>query len=118
MSTTDWQPDLNQAALAQFASYEQPAATTGFSQFAATHAATVRQVETQSLYQRNSMTFTTLAVVIGYLVLAATTGIVLLGILPGMLSIRAVGRGEKLAPLAVIAAVGAVAFSLSVMTHH
>lgn len=72
----------------------------------------------QTIVDRNRTTLTALAVVVGYLVLAKTTGIVLLGIFPVMLSIRAFQRKEQLAPVALLAAAVAVVFSLSVITHH
>ncbi|MBV9607257.1 MAG: hypothetical protein JO027_19230 [Solirubrobacterales bacterium] len=72
----------------------------------------------RTVFERNRTTLTALAVVVGYLLLAKTTGIVMLGIFPVMLSIRAFQRKEQLAPLALLAAAVAVFFSLSVMAHH
>jgi hypothetical protein len=68
-----------------------------------------------SMLEQNSTSFLAIGVVIGYLVLAATTGVVLLGIFPVILSINAIGKGEKLAPLAMFAAALAVAFALGLL---
>jgi hypothetical protein len=70
------------------------------------------------LTQRNSTTFTAIFVVALYLVLAATTGIVLIGIFPAMLAFRAFQRREPLAALAVAAAAVAIVFSMTVLTRH
>jgi uncharacterized membrane protein len=54
-------------------------------------------------------------------VIAATTNFVLLGIVPVISSIRAFQRGEKLAPIAAIAAVVTVGSALYFLTgggHH
>jgi len=66
----------------------------------------------------NSTSFTAIAVVALYLVIAASTGIVLLGVLPVMLSVRAFQRGEKLAPVALAGAAIAVLVALSGLAHH
>jgi hypothetical protein len=58
-----------------------------------------------------------LAVVVGYLLLAATTHIVLLGIAPVMMSVTAVRRREPLAYVAVIAAIVAVVVALATLAH-
>lgn len=69
----------------------------------------------RSMMEQNSTSFLAIGVVIGYMVLAATTGVVLSGVIPVMLSINAIGKGEKLAPLALIAAGMAVAFALGLI---
>src|SRR4051794_1875407 len=70
----------------------------------------------RSLMEQNSATFLALAVIVGYLVLAATTGIVLIGIFPALLAYRALKSGEKLAPLAIAAAAIAIVLAFSGMT--
>ena len=99
-------------------SYDAPAPTPGFEQFAANSASRYGAAQQSTVVERNRTTLTALAVVVGYLVLAKTTGIVLLGIFPVMQSIRAFQRKEQLAPLALVGAAVAVVFSLSVMAHH
>jgi len=96
----------------QFAAYDPPAAATSAVQFAAA------PVAQRTLMQRNSTTFTAIFVVALYLVLAATTGIVLIGIFPAMLSFRAFQRREPLAPVAVAAAAVAIIFSFTVVSGH
>jgi 4-amino-4-deoxy-L-arabinose transferase-like glycosyltransferase len=101
-----------------FADADAPAATPGFQQLAANSATRLTAAPRPTIVQRNRTTLTALAVVVGYLVLAKTTGIVLLGIFPVVLSVRAFQRKEQLAPVALLAAAVAVVFSLSVITHH
>ena len=96
----------------RFAAYDAPAAATGFSQLASAAGGP------RTLTQRNSTTFTAIFVVALYLVLAATTGIVLIGIFPAMLAFRAFQRREPLAAVAIAAAAVAIVFSLTVLTHH
>jgi hypothetical protein len=98
--------------------YDAPAAMPGFNELPASSPAAFSSAPNPTLFQRNRTTMTTLAVVAGYLVLAATTRIVLLGIFPMMLGIRAFQRKEPLAPLAIVAAVGALLVALSVIAHH
>ncbi len=52
----------------------------------------------------NSFSWTAIAFAVAYLVLALTTNFVLLGIVPVLSSVRAFQRGEKLAPVAAVAA--------------
>ena len=99
-------------------SYGPPLPTPGFEQFAANSASSYGAAPQPTIVERNRTTLTALAVVVGYLVLAKTTGIVLLGIFPVMLSIRAFQRKEQFAPVALLAAAVAVFFSLSVIAHH
>lgn len=131
-----WNPDTNHAAGAstvpaeratQFAAYDAPAAATGTVQFAAYDppaAATgavqfaAAPVAQPTLIQRNSTTFTAILVVALYLVLATTTGIVLIGIFPAMLAFRALQRREPLAVIAVASAALAIIFSFTVVTGH
>jgi hypothetical protein len=100
------------AGAAQFAAYDPPAAATGAVQFAAA------PVAQPTLIQRNSTTFTAILVVALYLVLATTTGIVLIGIFPAMLAFRALQRREPLAVIAVASAALAIIFSFTVVTGH
>jgi hypothetical protein len=127
-----WRPDPNlspepQAADAaagsaggtsRFAAYDAPAAAPGLHQFAAASNPTYGAAGPRTLTQRNSTTFTAIFVVALYLVLAATTGIVLIGIFPAMLAFRAFQRREPLAALAIGAAAVAIVFSLTVLTRH
>jgi hypothetical protein len=62
-----------------------------------------------SFASQNSLSLTAIGVVAAYIVLAVTTHIVLLGIFPVLMSVRAIKRKEPLAPLAVVAAIVAVA---------
>jgi len=96
----------------QFAAFDPPAAATGAVQFAAA------PVAQRTLIQRNSTTFTAILVVALYLVLATTTGIVLIGIFPAMLAFRALHRREPLAVIAVASAAVAIVFSFTVLTGH
>jgi hypothetical protein len=72
----------------------------------------------QSLLRSNRTTFTAIAVVAAYILVAVTTRVVLLGIFPVLLSVRALRRGEKLAPLALVAALVAVLIAISALSHH
>jgi hypothetical protein len=98
--------------VSQFAAYDPPAAAAGAVQFAAA------PVAQRTLIQRNSTTFTAILVVALYLVLATTTGIVLIGIFPAMLAFRALQRREPLAVVAVASAAVAIIFSFTVLTGH
>jgi hypothetical protein len=113
------EPAMSQPAMSQptasepasFAAYDAPAQAPGFSQFVSN--GTIAQTQQRSWTERNPTTFKTLLVVVGYLILAATTGIVLLGIFPAALSVRALRRGEPHGALAVVAAAVAVVAALS-----
>jgi hypothetical protein len=70
-----------------------------------------------TVLQRNRLTFTAIAVVAVYVVIAATTRVVLLGIFPLMMSFRAFQRRESLAPVALICAIVAVVVALSALSH-
>ncbi len=96
-------------------SIAQPHASvaTGLEQLAARGAQTTAPARQRSLFEINSTTFVTFGVVALYILVAASTGIVLLGIFPVMLSIRAFRRGEPLAPLAMAAAALALLIALS-----
>jgi hypothetical protein len=127
-----WQPDPNRSpeshsaeagagtagAVTQFAAYEAPAAAAGFNQLASASNPPFGAVPQRTLTQRNQTTFTAMFVVALYLVLAATTGIVLVGIFPAILAFRAFQRREPLAVLAVGAAAVAIVFSMTVLTRH
>jgi hypothetical protein len=133
----DWHPDSNRpagpqsaetlghpaVAATQFADYKA-AASTAASQFAPPPDPTVGAAAWSSvpgrrtLIQANSTTFTAIGVVALYLVLAASTGIVLVGIFPAMLAFRAFQRREPLAVFAIAAAAVAIVFSITVLVHH
>ncbi len=70
------------------------------------------------LLDANPKSLTAIGVVAAYLLIAVTTGVVLLGIFPVLLSIRALRRGEQLAPVAMAAAALAVFVALSSVPHH
>ena len=63
----------------------------------------------------NQQSLTAMGVSALYLVLAAATHIFLLGIVPIILSVRAVSRREKLAPFAVLAAVVALVVGIAAL---
>jgi ABC-type sugar transport system permease subunit len=105
-------------AASQFAAYDAPAPANGLNQFASAPDPRFGAASQRTLTQRNSTTFTAIFVVALYLVLAATTGIVLIGIFPAMLAFRALQRREPLAVLAVAAAAVAIVVSLTVLTRH
>ncbi|HEY3925513.1 MAG TPA: DUF2510 domain-containing protein [Acidothermaceae bacterium] len=65
--------------------------------------------------KRNRHSLTAIAVVAAYVLLAVTTHFVLIGIVPIMLSVRAIKAKETLAPAAVIAAVIAVVVALAAL---
>jgi hypothetical protein len=127
-----WQPDPSRSpephsaeavagpagAASGFAAYDAPAAATGLNQFASASNPRFGTAGGRTLTQRNSTTFMAIFVVALYLVLAASTGIVLIGIFPAMLAFRALQRREPLAALAVGAAAVAIVFSLTVLTRH
>lgn len=68
-----------------------------------------------SFAKRNSHSVTAIGVVALYVLLAVTTHFVLLGILPVLLSVRAIKAKETLAPAAVAAAVVAVAVAFAAL---
>jgi ABC-type sugar transport system permease subunit len=127
-----WQPDPSRSpeshstealvgpagAATQFAAYDAPPSATGFNQFASASNPAFGADAQRTLTHRNQTTFTAMFVVGLYLVLAATTGIVLVGIFPAILAFRAFQRREPLAVLAVAAAAVAIVFSMTVLTRH
>jgi hypothetical protein len=66
----------------------------------------------------NRLSITVFCVEAVYLVLAATTGFFLIGILPLILSIRAISAKEKLAPLALAFTIVGFVLSLFLAGHH
>jgi hypothetical protein len=68
-----------------------------------------------SFAQRNRHSLTAIGVVALYVLLAVTTHFVLIGIVPIMLSVRAVKAKETLAPAAVVAAVVAVVVAIAAL---
>ena len=105
-------------AVSAFAAHDAPASATPVNQFVSAPNPTLGMAGQRTLSQRNSASFTAICVAGLYLILAATTGIVLIGILPGMLAVRAFQRREPLAPLAGAAAAVAIVFALTVLTRH
>ncbi|MEH3053265.1 MAG: DUF2510 domain-containing protein [Patulibacter minatonensis] len=67
----------------------------------------------ESIFRANPKSFLAVIVSAIYLLLAITSGIVLIGIVPAFAAFHAVERREKLAPIAVLAAVLAVGFALT-----
>ena len=72
----------------------------------------------ETLLQKNRLTLTAIGVVAIYLLIAATTRVVLLGIFPLLLSFRAFRRGETLAPLALVCAIVAMVIAVATLSHH
>jgi Protein of unknown function (DUF2510) len=66
----------------------------------------------------NGLAFTTFAIVAVYLVLAVTTRIVFIGVLPMLMAIRSQRAREPLAPVALAAAVIALVIGIIAFTHH
>lgn len=71
-----------------------------------------------SFAQQNRLSLIAGAVVAAYIVIALTSRIVLIGILPIVLSARAMRRREPLAPFAVGAAIIAVIIAIAAITGH
>jgi Protein of unknown function (DUF2510) len=69
-----------------------------------------------SFTQRNSLSLIAIGVVALYILLAVSTHVVLLGIFPILMSVRATKRREALAPVAVIAALIAVSVAIIALT--
>jgi hypothetical protein len=61
-----------------------------------------------SFAKRNSLSLVAIAIVAVYVLLALTTRVVLLGIFPVIMAVRATRSKEQLAPIAVVAAAIAV----------
>jgi len=61
----------------------------------------------------NSYAVTTMIVSAVYVVLALTVGIVLLGIFPALMTVRSFQARERLAPVALVAAVVAVGIAIA-----
>jgi len=78
---------------------------------------TQRTEHIRPLAPGNSAALGAIAVSLAYLVLAAITHIVFIGILPVLLAVRALPRRETLAPVAIAAAVVAVTVAVTVLTH-
>jgi Protein of unknown function (DUF2510) len=69
-----------------------------------------------SFATRNSLSLIAIGVVVIYILLAVTTHVILLGIFPVLMSVRATKRREALAPVAVIAALVAVGVAIITLT--
>ncbi|MBO9532022.1 MAG: DUF2510 domain-containing protein [Solirubrobacteraceae bacterium] len=66
-----------------------------------------------SLMDENPRSIAAITIAFIYLALAITTGFVIAGIWPAFLTYRAFERREKLAPVAALAAVAAIAFAVT-----
>ena len=66
----------------------------------------------------NRLSITVFCVEALYLVLAATTGFLLIGILPLFLSIRAISAREKLGPVALAVTIAGFVASFALSAHH
>jgi hypothetical protein len=99
------QPVATGAAPASMPVAQTPVPYANYENFAPNYAA--RQVP-RTFVQRNSISLTAMAVVAVYIVIALSTRVVLLGVFPVLLSVRAIRRKEVLAPFAVGAAVIAI----------
>ncbi len=75
---------------------------------AASYGSGLRAPANLSFAHRNSISLTAIGVVVLYVLLAMTTHFVLIGILPILMSVRAIKAKETLAPAAVGAAIVAV----------
>jgi hypothetical protein len=102
---TAWTSHAQQIPPAAAAPYGSPAAPNPYGAMAYGQIA-------PSFAKRNSKSLTAIAVVAVYIVLALSTGIVFIGILPVLMAVRATKRKEQLAPVAIVAAVVAVAVAL------
>jgi len=69
-----------------------------------------------SFAHRNSLSLIAIGVVALYILLAVSTHVVLLGIFPVLMSVRATRRREALAPVAVVAALVAVGVAIITLT--
>jgi len=74
----------------------------------ASYASGLRAPANLTFAKRNSLSLTAIGVVVLYVLLAVTTHFVLIGILPVLMSVRAIKAKETLAPAAVGAAIVAV----------
>jgi len=70
------------------------------------------------LLDRNRLSLIALGVSVLYIVIASTSRVVLLGIFPILLSLRAWRRHETLAPLAMVSAIGAFVIAIEVLSRH
>lgn len=65
-----------------------------------------------SWWQANTQSLVAIGFALGYVVLAMTAGVVMLGIIPVMAAVRALSAKEPLAPVALVFAIGAIAMSV------
>ncbi|HEX6395062.1 MAG TPA: DUF2510 domain-containing protein [Acidimicrobiales bacterium] len=72
-------------------------------------------VQSATFAQQNKFSLITGAIVAAYVVIAMTTRIVFIGILPVLMSVRAVRRREPLGPVAVGAAILAVIIAFAAL---
>ena len=113
ISWTDHVQPAAAPAPTPMAAGQAPVPYANYENFAPNYAANyaARQIP-RTFMQRNSLSLTAMAVVAVYVVIALSTRVVLLGIFPVLLSVRAIGRREALAPFAVAAAILAVGVAL------
>ena len=76
-------------------------------------AAALPQAGAKGLYERNQFASITVLVALVYVLIGLTTHFVLFGIVPVFLAVRSFMRKEQLAPVAAIAAVGALVFAVA-----
>ena len=67
--------------------------------------------------EANQQSLVAIGFAVGYLVIAQFAGIVFLGIIPVMAGVRAVGRKEPLAPMAMVVAIVSIVLGLMAMTN-
>jgi len=67
----------------------------------------------KGLYERNQYASITVLIALVYVLIGLTTHFVLFGIVPVFLAVRSFMRKEQLAPVAAIAAVGALVFAVA-----
>ena len=72
----------------------------------------------QTFWGRNRMSLTALVVAAIYIGIAVATRFVLFGIVPLLMSMRAVRAREQLAPLAVVAAILTIVVAVATLTSH
>jgi hypothetical protein len=66
----------------------------------------------------NRISITCICIEVAYVLLAAFTGFFLIGILPLVLSIRAISTRERLGPVALVVTIAGFVLSLVLSAHH